>query len=80
MSLVEIEAELKNLTPDELRHLAIKSWGSFLENDRAADFNQCDEEDPGLLAALDKAIAEASGDQGFSGAEVHTRLAQWTSK
>jgi hypothetical protein len=33
MSLVEIEAELGKLTPDELRHLALKSWTAFVEKE-----------------------------------------------
>ena len=83
MSLVEIEAELDQLDPDELRHLALKSWMTFVEKERRQDgVNECDEGDPRLLAALDEAIAKADATpgQGHSGSEVRARLNEWTSK
>jgi hypothetical protein len=57
MSLAEIEAELDQLGPDELRRLALKSWTTFVEKERRTDgANECDEDDPRFLAALDEAI------------------------
>ena len=83
MSLAEIEAELEKLTPDELRDLALKSWKVFIEKEGRLDpANECSEEDPVLLAALDEAIskADATPDQGWSGSEALGRLARWTSR
>ena len=51
MSLAEIEAELGQLSPKDLRSLALKSSAAFVEKeDRAAHANECSE--PRLLAAL----------------------------
>jgi len=82
MSLVEIEAELDNLTPDELPHLALKSWSAFLEKEtRSDEQNECDEDDPELLRALDQAIEKAGVTQReYSANEVRARLSEWTSK
>jgi hypothetical protein len=83
MSLVEIEAQLQNLTPDELRQLALKSWSAFAEKEgRSSASNECSEDDPALLAALDEAIArsEATPGQGYSGDEVRSRMGRWISK
>ncbi len=83
MSLPEIEAELENLTPDELRDLALKSWTAFAEKEgQTRGSNECEEDDPALLAALDAAIAEAKArpGEGSSGEEVRSRVAQWISK
>jgi len=81
MSLAEIEAELGQLGPDDLRHLALKSWMIFVEKERLQPgVNECDEGDPHLLAALDEAIAKADAapGQGHSGREVRARLNEWT--
>lgn len=81
MSLAEIEAELDHLGPDELRHLALKSWMTFVEKEQCQDgVNACDEDDPRLLAALDEAIAKANATPGHgcSGREIRTRLNEWT--
>ena len=60
MSLAEIEAELDQLGLEELRHVALKSWRTFVEKERHQHGgNECDERDPRLLAALDEAIAKA---------------------
>jgi len=83
MSFVEIEAELDQLGPDELRQLALKSWMTFLEKERRQQgVNECDETDPLLLAALDEAIAKADATpgQGHSGREVRARLNEWTTR
>ena len=83
MSFAEIEAELENLSPDELRRLALKSWTAFVEKEGKTDAaNECDEEDPALLAALDEAVAKADATpgQGQSGEAVRTRLREWTSR
>jgi hypothetical protein len=81
MSLAEIEAQLDQLGPDELRRLALKSWMTFVEKERSqSGVNECDEGDPHLLAALDEAIAKADATpgQGHSGGEVRARLNEWT--
>lgn len=83
MSLIEIEAQLDKLTPDELRHLALKSWTAFVEKETGSEGqNECEEEDPRLLAALDEAIkkADSTPGQGHSANEVRARLSEWTSK
>ena len=81
MSLAEIEAELGKMTPDELRHLALKSWTTFMEKEAGAA-NECGEDDPQVLAALDEAIekADATPSEGYSGDEVRSRLSKWTSR
>jgi hypothetical protein len=83
MSFAEIEAELPLLTPDELHRLALKSWTVFVEKQsRRPAGNDCSEDDPQLLAALDEAIEKAgvAPNQGFSANEVRARLSKWTSK
>lgn len=83
MSLAEIEAALENLTPDELRRIAVKSWAAFVEKEGLAQAtNECDEDDPNLLAALDQAIAQADATpgQGHSAHTVRQRLSGWTSR
>ncbi len=83
MSLAEIEAELEKLTADELRRLALISWSSFVEKETRPDSaNECHEDDPRLLAALDEAIAKADATPGLghSGSDVRARLGGWTSK
>lgn len=83
MSLVEIEAELDRLGPDELRRVALKSWTAFVEKERRqSGINECDEDDPLLLAALDEAIAKADATpgQGHSAEQVRTRLHEWTTR
>jgi hypothetical protein len=79
MSLGEIEAELDNLTTDELRRLALKSWAAFVEKDGADSTHVCDEDNPTLLAALDEALAMANSTpgKGRSGDEVRAELRQW---
>jgi hypothetical protein len=80
MSLAEIEAELSRLTPDELRDLALKSWSAFsAKESKSSDINECDEDDPVLLAALDDALgqAHASPGKGLSGSEVRAEIAKW---
>ena len=83
MSLAEIEAELEKLSSDELRRLALRSWTAFVEKEGGSEAaNECSEEDPRLLAALDEAIAKADATpgEGHSADSVRTRLDQWTSK
>ena len=83
MSFAEIEAELDQLGPDELRRLALKSWTAFVQKERCiVGANECDESDPHLLAALDEAIAKADATPGrrHSGRDVRVRLDKWTSK
>ncbi len=83
MSLTEIEAELEHLTPDELRHLALRSWSAFIKReDGENEFNECDEDDPSLLSALDEAVeyADSSATNAYTGVEVRERFSEWTSK
>jgi hypothetical protein len=83
MSFAEIEAELDQLGPDELRRLALKSWTTFVQKEGSmVGANECDESDPRLLSALDEAIAKADATpgQGHSGRGVRSRLDEWTSK
>ena len=83
MSLAEIEAELGKLSPDELRRLALKSWTVFMEKEGLArGANECSEDDPRLLAALDEAITNANSTpgQGHSAETLRARLSEWTTR
>jgi hypothetical protein len=83
MSMAEIEAELDRLEPDDLRRLALKSWTTFVEKERhTKGVNECDEDDPRLLEALDDAIAksDATPGQGHSVRDVRAHLNEWTTK
>jgi hypothetical protein len=83
MSLAEIEAALENLTPDELRRIAVKSWAAFVEKEgQAQGTHECDEDNPVLLADLDQAITQADSapNQGHSADTVRQQLKEWTSK
>ena len=65
MSLAEIEAELDRLGPDELRHIALKSWTTFVEKERHQNgVNECDEGDARLLAALGRGDCQSRCDAG----------------
>jgi hypothetical protein len=81
MSFAEIEAELDQLGPDELRCIALKSWTTFVAKE-GGGVNECDESDPQLLTALDEAMAKADATpgQGHSGRQARARLDEWTSK
>jgi hypothetical protein len=81
MSMAEIESELINLSPGELRRLALKSWSTFVEKEGLpGTANGCDEDDPQLLDALDEAVkrADATPGRGHSAHELRTRLGKWT--
>jgi len=83
MSLAEIEAALENLTPDELRRIAVKSWAAFVEKEGYVQgAHECDEDNPLLLAALDQAITQADSapNRGHSADNVRQQLKEWTSK
>lgn len=83
MSIAQIEAELSTLSGDELRRLALRTWAAFVEKERAdPKFNECEETDPALLAALDEATQRAGSreGQGVSGNEVRARISRWTTK
>ena len=83
MSLADIEAELGKLTPEELRRLALRSWAAFMERQALpGGAEECSEEDPQLLAALDEALERAGAppSKGYSAAEVRAHLAKWTSR
>ena len=82
MSFAEIEAQLDKLTSEELRLLALRSWSTFVAKEGLEDANQCDEDDPELLAALDDAIAraEAGTYPSRTGEELRDLIGEWTSK
>lgn len=83
MSLTEIEAQLEHLTPDELRHLALRSWSAFVEREGDSEIlNECEEDDPFLLSALDAAVERADSfpTSGCAGDEIRERIGEWTSK
>ena len=83
MSMAEIESELKKLSPAELRRLALKSWSTFVEKEALpGTANECDENDPQLLAALDDATrrADATPGHGHSAHELRTRMDKWTTR
>lgn len=83
MGTAQIKSELRNLSPDERRRLALSSWTAYVqreENDSASPM--CNEDDPELLVALDHAVAGSSQgtNRGYSGDEVRGKLRQWTTK
>ena len=83
MSIAQIEAELQRLSAEELRQLAVRSWAAFLAKEKAAPaVNECDEDDPALLAALDDAVRSSGrpGAQKYSGADVRSRIRDWTTR
>lgn len=83
MNLTEIEAQLEHRTPDELRHFALRSWSAFVKREGDSEiFNDCDEDDPFLLSALDKAVehADSSPTSGCTGDDIRERISEWTSK
>lgn len=83
MSLAEIQAELNNLTPEELRHLAVESWRAFVRKEGLPEGQHfCDEDDPALLTALDQAAEQAdrASEPGPSGDEIRARIAEWSSR
>jgi len=83
MGLAEIEAELEKLKPDELRRLALKSWTAFVEREGRSEFTQdCSEDDPSLLAALDQAVTQANAapNRVHSADDVRAQINQWTSR
>ena len=80
MSLIEIEAELENLTADDLRRLALSSWKAYVDKE-GGDSNYCNEDDADVLSALDEAVLRAEARPGgHSGNEVRDRIDEWTSK
>ena len=83
MSIIQIEAELKGMSAEELRRLAVSSWAAFVEKE-ASDpaLNECDEDNPKLLAALDDAVSQADkpGNRSVPGDEVRSRIRAWTTK
>lgn len=83
MSIAQIEAELKGLSADELRRLALNSWAAYVQKESGNPAgHDCDEDDPQLLAALDEAVRRAAqtGGRSMTGNEVRTRIRQWTTK
>jgi hypothetical protein len=83
MSIIQIEAELKSISAEELRRLAVSSWAAFVEKE-ASDpaLNECDENNPELLAALNDAVRQADGHgrRSVAGSEVRSRIRAWTTR
>jgi hypothetical protein len=83
MSLTEIEAQPEHPTPDELRRLALRSWTAFVKREGDSSIvNECDEDDPFLLSALDPALehADSSPGSGVVGEKIREGISEWTSK
>lgn len=83
MSITQIEAELKRLSAEELRRLAVSSWAAYVEKEGLEPtLHECDETSPELLAALDTALrqAEGAGAQVHSADEVRARIRDWTTR
>lgn len=82
MSFAEIEAELRNLSADELRRLALSSWNAFVEKESHGEGQACVDEDPETLAALDVAIREVDAKRAaeYSGDDVRGLVRKWTSR
>ncbi len=83
MGITQIEAELAGLSAAELRRLALNSWAAYVQKEHGdATVNECEENDPRLLAALDEAVTRAGqpAARAFSGDAVRTRINQWTTK
>jgi hypothetical protein len=81
MSLTRLKDEAAQLPLKEQRELIAFLIELQIE-ERSSASNECSEDDPALLAALDEAIARAGvvPTGGYSGQEVRSRVAQWTSK
>jgi len=59
------------------------NWTTFVEKESGSGGqNECEEDDPQLLATLDEAIEKAGAAQGkgYSANEVRARLSEWTSR
>jgi len=80
-SLEAVFAKLDQLTPDELRHLAARSWSAFVRKEGQIP-QWCEEDDLRLLNSLDQAAAraDAARGEGHSGQEVRDRIREWTSR
>ena len=81
MSIAQIESELNSLSAEDLRRLAISSWAAFVQRERLDPaFNQCEEESPQILAALDEAVrrADQPGSRVTPADEVRSRIREWT--
>jgi hypothetical protein len=78
MSLTQLKDEAAQLPSKEQRELI--AFLVALQAERQED--ECSEDDPALLAALDEAIARSGvvPRGGYSGDDVRSRIAQWTSK
>jgi hypothetical protein len=78
MSLTQLKDEAAQLPSKEQRELI--AFLISLQTGRQE--NECNEDDPALLAALDEATerAGAAPGKGYSGEEVRSRITQWTSK
>ena len=81
MNIKQIEAELETFRPDELRHLALKAWDASIRKEGGTGY-ECSEDNPALLEALDRSLAESEArpGQGIAASTVEARLHQWLSK
>ncbi len=82
MSIAQIEAALSQLSAEELRHLALRTWAAYVAKEKlTGGVHECEESDPALLASLDDAVRRADqAGGGVSGQEVRARISQWTTK
>ncbi len=83
MSLAELEAELENLSMEDLCRLGGRISKLFTKKEAGfSKGHMCNEGDPVLLAALDNALVNADTltSKGLSADEIRTRLGEWTSK
>ena len=88
MSLTQLKDKAAQLPSKEQRELI--AFLIALQTARDEEFNEgqslgqseCSEDDPALLTALDEALERAGAvpKEGYSGDEVRSRIAQWTSK
>ena len=83
MSIAQIEAELKRLSAEELRRLAMSSWAAYVEKEVLEPaLNECDEDNPQLLSALDAAVRQAdrAENRNITGDDIRSRIREWTTK
>jgi hypothetical protein len=82
MKLAEIEAELANLSADELHHLTVRMCMEFLNRGQCnVGSNECRQEEEGAAAPDTVGRSDAEGEPGFekwhSRGDGHAALSQW---
>ena len=78
MSLIQLKDKAAQLPSKERRELI----AFLISLQTEPQGGECSEDDPALLAALDKALEQAGPvpREGYSGDQVRSRIAQWTTK